>query len=76
MAENKNNTPGQLEKLALIVDSLQTLFRGKSSIIFELNKEEYVSMINHFREVDRHHKQFAIDMSGTELIFILNEDML
>ena len=76
MAENKNSAPGQLEKLALIVDSLQTLFRGKSSIIFELNKEEYVSMINHFREVDRHHKQFAIDMSGTELIFILNEDML
>ena len=76
MAENKNSAPGELEKLALIVDSLQTLFRGKSSIIFELNKEEYVSMINHFREVDRHHKQFAIDMSGTELIFILNEDML
>ena len=76
MAENKNNPLGELEKLALIVDSLQTLFKGKSSVIFELNKEEYVSMINHFREVDRQHKQFAIDMSGTELIFILNEDML
>jgi hypothetical protein len=76
MAENKNSAPGELEKLALIVDSLQTLFKGKSSVVFELSKEEYVMMINHFREVDRHHKQFAIDMSGTELIFILNEDML
>ena len=73
MAENKNNPPGELEKLALIVDSLQTLFRGKSSIIFELNKEEYVSMINHFREVDRHHKQFSIDISGTEFHFVLTE---
>ena len=39
MAENKNNPPGELEKLALIVDSLQTLFKGKSSVIFELNKD-------------------------------------
>ena len=76
MAENKNSAPGELEKLALIADSLQTLFRGKSSVVFELNKEEYVKMINHFREIDRHHKQFTIDMSGTDFIFILNEDML
>ena len=76
MAENKNNATGELEKLALIADSLQTLFRGKSSIVFELNKEEYVKMINHFREIDRHQKQFTIDMSGTDFIFILNEDML
>ena len=76
MAENKNSAPGELEKLALIVDSLQTLFKGKSSVVFELSKEEYVIMINHFREIDRHHKQFTIDMSGTDFIFILNEDML
>ena len=76
MAENKNSTPGELEKLALIADSLQTMFRGKTSVLLELNREEYNKIIMHFREVDRHHKQFTIDMSGTDFIFILNEDML
>jgi len=76
MAENKNSAPGELEKLALIADSLQTMFRGKTSVLLELNREEYNKIIMHFREVDRHHKQFTIDMSGTDFIFILNEDML
>lgn len=76
MAENKKNDLGELEKLALIADSLQTMFRGKTSVVLELNKEEYNKIITHFREVDRHHKQFTIDMSGTDFIFILNEDML
>jgi hypothetical protein len=76
MAENKNSAPGELEKLALIADSLQTMFKGKTSVLLELNREEYNKIIMHFREVDRHHKQFTIDMSGTDFIFILNEDML
>jgi hypothetical protein len=76
MEKNKNNNLGQIEKLALIVDSLQVLFKGKSTIVLELNKEEYISVLNNFREIDRHHKQFSIDISGTELVFILNEDML
>jgi len=74
MEQNKNNNLGTLEKLALITDSLQSLFKGKSTIVFELDKEEYNQVISHFREIDRHHKQFSIDMSGTELVFILNED--
>jgi hypothetical protein len=73
MAENKNNTFGQIEKLALIAESVQTLFSGKGTIIFELPKGEYSSVINHFREIDRHHKQFSIDISGTEFHFILDE---
>jgi hypothetical protein len=76
MAENKNNDLGDLEKIALIADSLQAMFKGKSSVIFELNKADYTKMINHFREIDRHHKQFTIDMSGTDFIFILDESML
>ena len=76
MAENKKNDLGELEKLALIADSLQTMFRGRASVAFELNKEEYVKMITHFREIDRHHKQFTIDLSGTNFLFILDEDML
>jgi len=74
MEENKDNTFGEIEKLALIAESVQTLFSGKGTIIFELPKGEYSSVLNHFREVDRHHKQFSIDISGTEFHFILDEE--
>ena len=74
MAENKNTDFGELEKLALIAESVQTIFSGKGTIIFELPKGEYTSVINHFREVDRKHKQFSIDISGTEFHFILDEE--
>ena len=73
MEENKNNTLGTIEKLALIAESVQTLFSGKGTIIFELPKGEYGSVISQFREVDRHHKQFSMDISGTEFHFILDE---
>lgn len=74
MAETKNTNPGELEKLALIAESVQTIFKGKATIVFELDMDEYKSVINHFREIDRHHKQFSIDISGTEFHFILNEE--
>jgi len=74
MAENKDSNPRQLEKLALIAESVQTMFSGKGTIIFELPIGEYNSVINHFREIDRQHKQFTIDISGTEFHFILMED--
>ena len=73
MEENKDNSLRTIEKLALIAESVQTLFSGKGTIIFELPKGEYTSVINHFREVDRHHKQFSMDISGTEFHFILDE---
>lgn len=73
MAKDKNNDIGSLEKLALIAESVQTIFKGKGTIIFELEKEEYKTVISHFREIDRHHKQFSIDISGTEFHFILTE---
>jgi hypothetical protein len=74
MAEDKKDDLGVLEKLALIADSVQTLFSGKGTIVFELPKGEYASVINHFREIDRQHKQFTIDISGTDFHFILMED--
>lgn len=76
MGENKIDDLGKLEKLALIADSVQDLFSGKGTIIFELPKGEYSDVISHFREVDRKHKQFSIEISGTEFHFILNEDEL
>jgi hypothetical protein len=74
MAENKDNDFRDLEKLALIATSVQSVFRGKGTIIFELEQEEYSKIISNFREIDRHHKQFSIDISGTEFHFILNEE--
>mgnify|MGYP000458685373 CR=1 FL=1 len=76
MAEDKKDDLGILEKLALIADSVQVLFSGKGTIVFELPKGEYSSVINHFREIDRHHKQFTIEISGTDFHFILMEDKL
>ena len=73
MEENKSTPLGELEKLALIAESCQSIFSGKGTIVFELPIGEYKSVINHFREIDRHHKQFSIDISGTEFHFILNE---
>ena len=73
MDKDKSVTIGELEKLALIAESVQTIFSGKATIVFELPIGEYTSVINHFREVDRHHKQFSIDISGTEFHFILTE---
>lgn len=75
MAKAKNNDIGDLEKLALIAESVQTIFVGKATIVFELEKKEYKRVINHFREIDRQHKQFSIDISGTEFHFILSEEV-
>lgn len=74
MAENKSNDIGTLEKLALIAESVQSIFAGKGTIIFELDKKEYMPVISHFREIDRHFKQFSIVISGTEFHFVLNEE--
>lgn len=71
--EKNQESIGHLEKLALIAESVQTLYSGKATVVFELPKGEYTSVINHFREIDRHHKQFSIDISGTEFHFILLE---
>lgn len=73
MAETQESNFRDLEKLALIAESVQSIFRGKATIVFELEKKEYSEIINHFREIDRHHKQFSIDISGTEFHFLLNE---
>ena len=76
MDQDKSTPLGELEKLALIAESVQDMFRGKGTIVFELPKDEYKRVISHFREVDRHHKQFTIDISGTDFHFILDEEKL
>jgi hypothetical protein len=74
MATNKKSNDGILEKLAVIADQAQSLYKGKATIVFELEKEEYSKTISMFRDIDKNHKQFKIDISGTDLIFILDEN--
>lgn len=73
MEKNQTDNIGILEKLALIAESVQSLYEGKGTVIFELKRDEYKPMISHFREIDRHHKQFSIEISGTEFHFVLDE---
>jgi len=74
MEKNNGRVVWELEELAKIAESVQNLYRGKAMIVFELESEEYKKTISYFREIDRHHKQFSIDISGTEFLFILKED--
>ena len=42
-------------------------------IVFELKLKDFKRVQNNFRQIDHGHKQFKIDISGTEFIFILDE---
>jgi hypothetical protein len=74
MAKAKDRDFGTVEKLALLADSMQKLFKGKSMIVFELKEPEYRSVMENFNDIDQSHKKFTIDISGTDFIFILEED--
>ncbi len=71
MAENNKSIDGIVEKLALIVDATDNLFPdGKMAVVFQLNEVDFKKVQDNFRDVDRGHKQFKIDISGTEFIFL------
>jgi hypothetical protein len=74
MAENQKSIDGIIEKLALIADATDSLFpEGRKAVVFELKKLDFQKVQNNFRDVDRLHKQFKIDISGVEFIFLLDE---
>jgi hypothetical protein len=76
MAENKS-IDGIIEKLALVADGLQTLFpEGTMAVAMELNYDDYKKVQKNFRDVDRDFKQFKIDMSGVEFMFLLKDGSL
>jgi|688.fasta_scaffold169966_3 hypothetical protein len=71
MEENKNGIDERLEKLAMITDALETLFpNGQTAIILELEKDEFKSVQKNFRDIDRNHKRFKIEISNIEIIFM------
>ena len=73
MAYNKKEF-GVLSDLAEIADKLENVYRGRKTVIFELDKEEYQTTINMFREIDRKNDKFKVDISGIEFIYILNKE--
>lgn len=74
MAKAEDRDYGTIEKLALLADSMQKLFKGKSLVVFELKEREYRDVMENFKDIDQSHKKFTIDISGTDFIFILEED--
>lgn len=71
MGENQKSSVGNLESLAEIADNVQKLYKGRTTVVFELETEEYKKTQSMFREIDSKFNQFKIDISGTEFIFIL-----
>jgi hypothetical protein len=77
MAENQKSIDGIIEKLALVSDGLQTLFPdGTMAIAMELKYDDYKKVQKNFRDVDRDFKQFKIDISGVEFMFLLKDGSL
>lgn len=74
MGETKTSIDGIIEKLAIIAEASDDLFpNGRKAIVFELKREDFKRVQNNFRQVDHSHKQFKIDISGVEFIFLLDE---
>jgi hypothetical protein len=74
MAENQKSIDGIIEKLAMIVDAADELFPdGKMLLAFELKEVEFKKVQENFREIDKAFKQFKIEMSGNDIMFLLDE---
>ncbi len=76
MEENKKSIDGIIEKLALIADGIDTLFpTSKTAIAIELGFEDFKKVQNNFRSIDHHHKQFMVEISNTQFMFLLDESL-
>jgi hypothetical protein len=72
MAEDKNDFNSILENLALVIDGAQKVFpSSKSVLIYELNQQTFNFVKSNFKNIKIDETQIKIDISGTEIIFIL-----
>ena len=72
MAEDTKGFEQTLENLALITDGVQSLFpTGKSVLIYELNHRDFNYIRSNFKNIKYGETQIKIDISGTEVVFIL-----
>jgi hypothetical protein len=76
MAENQKSVDGIIEQLALVADALETMFpEGNIAVALELKTVEFKKIQKNFRKIDHSHKQFKIDLSGVEFMFLLDESL-
>jgi hypothetical protein len=63
-----------LNKLALLTEAAQDITRGKVSIIFEVNRDDFFNLYSMFEQnLGADNKQFKVEISGTDFIFLLDE---
>lgn len=62
-----------LTRLAEIADLTQKTFKGKTTVVFELETDEYQSALDQIENVNWMSKEFKIDISGTDFIFLLQK---
>lgn len=73
MAETKKS-PEFLKKMALMTDELEGMFNGKATFILQLKDYEFRKTVLEFEDVpDPEKKEFKIEISGTDFIFLLDE---
>lgn len=72
MAEDKNDFNTILENLALIIDGVQKIFpTSKTVLVYELNQLDFNFVKSNFKNIKIGETQIKIDISGAEIIFIL-----
>lgn len=62
-----------LKRLAEIADLTQNTFKGRCSVVFELQEDEYQKTMDQVEHVDWLAEQFKIEISGTDFIFLLQK---
>jgi len=70
MEENKKDNR-ILVQLAMIVDATQQVHRSKSTLIFEVDKTEFEEIKKELQINPEENEKFKIDISGTEVIYLL-----
>lgn len=75
MGENTKSFNQHLGELAELADKLQSLYKGKSTIVFELSTLEFATFKGLLDPNNANEQQFKIDISGTEFIYLLDESL-
>ena len=79
MGENTNGFEDVLTNLALVTEGVQSLFPESKSVliyelfvlIYELKQRDFNYIRSNFKNIKYDENQIKIDISGTEIVFIL-----
>jgi hypothetical protein len=74
MEQNKEGVNGIIQKFAMLSEGLAEMFpNGKSVVVFSLNNEDFNFTKAQVNDFSQDTKQFKIDISGVEFIFLRDE---